>query len=126
MILGIGVDVIEVARIRAALENQRTGARFRARVFTEEEISYCSRRRTGHQSFAARFAAKEATMKALGHGFGQGIGWREIEVVRSDGPPTVRLSGAAQKFADALGVRRVHLSLTHTAHLAIAYVIAES
>jgi holo-[acyl-carrier protein] synthase len=125
MIVGIGIDVIEVGRIRAALENPRTGARFRARVFTGEEIGYCSRRRNGHESFAARFAAKEATMKALGHGFGQGIGWREIEVVRGDGAPTVRLYGAAQKYADALGVRRVHLSLTHTADLAIAYVIAE-
>jgi holo-[acyl-carrier protein] synthase len=125
MILGIGIDAIEVARIRAALDNKRTGARFRERVFTEEEIAYCSRRRNGHESFAARFAAKEATMKALGHGFGQGIGWREIEVVRGDGPPAVRLSGAARKYADALGVRRVHLSLTHTADLAIAYVIAE-
>jgi len=125
MILGIGIDVVEVARIRAALANPRTGARFRARVFTEEEIGYCSRRRNGHQSFAARFAAKEATMKALGHGFGQGIGWREIEVVRGDGAPSVRLYGAAQKYADALGVGRIHLSLTHTAELAIAYVIAE-
>jgi holo-[acyl-carrier protein] synthase len=125
MIVGIGIDLVEVRRIRAALENPRTGARFRARVFTSEEISYCSRRRNGHESFAARFAAKEATMKALGHGFGQGIGWREIEVVRGDGPPTVRLSGAAQKYADALGVRRLHLSLTHTADLAVAYVIAE-
>jgi holo-[acyl-carrier protein] synthase len=125
MILGIGIDVIEVRRIRAALENRRTGARFRARVFTDGEIGYCSRRRNGHESFAARFAAKEATMKALGHGFGQGIGWRDIEVVRSDGPPSVRLSGAARKYADALGVQRVHLSLTHTAELAVAYVIAE-
>jgi holo-[acyl-carrier protein] synthase len=64
-------------------------------------------------------------MKALGHGFGQGIGWREIEVVRGDGAPTVRLYGAAQKYADALGVHRMHLSLTHTSDLATAYVIAE-
>jgi holo-[acyl-carrier protein] synthase len=125
MILGIGIDIVEVARIRAALVNPRTGGRFRERVFTETEIAYCSRRRNGHESFAARFAAKEATMKALGHGFGQGIGWREIEVVRGDGAPSVRLYGGAQQYADALGVRRVHLSLTHTADLAIAYVIAE-
>jgi holo-[acyl-carrier protein] synthase len=125
MILGIGIDIIEVARIRAALENPRTGTRFRARVFTDEEVAYCRRRRNGHESFAARFAAKEATMKALGHGFGQGIGWREIEVVRGDGAPTVRLYGAARRYADALGVRRLHLSLTHTAELAMACVIAE-
>lgn len=126
MILGVGVDIIEVARIRAALENPRTGLRFRSRVFTDEEIAYCGRRRNGHESFAARFAAKEAMMKALGSGFGQGISWREIEVVRAAAAPTIRLSGAALGYAEALGVQRIHLSLTHTADVAIAYVVAEA
>ena len=126
MILGIGVDIIEVARIRAALDNARTGARFQARVFTEQEAAYCRRRHNAAESFAARFAAKEATMKALGRGFGQGIAWREIEVARGDGAPAVRLSGGAQAYAKELGIRRIHLSLSHTADLAIAYVIAES
>ena len=126
MILGIGVDIIEVARIRAALENPRTGARFRARVFTDEEVAYCRRRRNEYESFAARFAGKEATMKALGCGFGQGIAWRDIGVTRGDGAPSVRLYGTAQKLAQTLGVRRLHLSLTHTAELAVAYVVAES
>jgi holo-[acyl-carrier protein] synthase len=126
MIIGVGVDIIDVARIHAAIENPRTGARFQARVFSEQEIAYCRRRHHAAESFAARFAAKEATMKALGRGFGQGIAWREIEVRRDDGAPGVRLSGGAQAYAEALGIRRIHLSLSHTADLAVAYVIAES
>ncbi len=126
MIIGIGVDIVEVARIRRALENPRTGGRFRGRVFTDGEVAYCTPRRNGHESFAARFAAKEAAMKALGRGFGQGIGWHDIEITRGDGAPTLHLSGAAQRFADALGVRRMHVSLTHTAEFAVAYVVAES
>lgn len=122
MILGIGVDIIEVARIRAALENPRTGNRFRDRVFTAEEAAYCSRRRNAYESFAARFAAKEAMMKALG----RGLGWREIEVVRVSGPPRIRLHGRAAAQTEALGVRRISLSLSHTEQLAIAYVVAES
>ena len=122
MIIGVGVDIIDVERIQAALSHARTGERFRARVFTGEEIAYCERRRNAAESFAARFAAKEAMMKALGHAYG----WREIEVFRANGPPTLRLHGRAQERAMRLGVRHIHLSLSHTATLAIAYVIAES
>ena len=111
----------EVSRIRAALENPRTGERFQARVFTSGEIAYCSKRRNRYESFAARFAAKEAMMKALGNSFG----WREIEVVRGEGAPTIRLQGRAQARAAALGIQHIHLSLSHTAELAIAYVVAE-
>jgi holo-[acyl-carrier protein] synthase len=121
MILGVGVDIAEVGRIRAAVENPRTGERFRARVFTAAEIAYCSKRRNGHESFAARFAAKEAMIKALGHAFG----WREIEVVRGKGAPTIRLHGRAATYAEQHGIRRIHLSLSHTTELAIAYVVAE-
>ena len=121
MILGVGVDIIDVERIQASLDRPRTGERFRARVFTDGEIAYCTRRRHAAESFAARFAAKEAMMKALGGAYG----WREIEVLRSDGPPTLRLRGRAQQRAAVLGIRRIHLSLSHTAALAIAYVIAE-
>jgi holo-[acyl-carrier protein] synthase len=121
MIHGVGVDITEVARIRTALDNPRTGERFRARVFTAEEIAYCAQRRNGHESFAARFAAKEAMMKALGQAFG----WREIEVVRGTGAPTLRLHGRAAAHAAAIGIRRLHLSLSHTTALAIAYVVAE-
>ena len=122
MVLGVGVDIIEVPRIRAALDNPRTGERFRARVFTPAEIAYCARRRNGHESYAARFAAKEAMMKALGAAFG----WREIEVTRGDGAPSIRLNGRAATRAAELGVTRIHLSLSHTGAMAIASVIAES
>src|SRR5512135_1865142 len=122
MIVGVGVDIIDVQRIQAALDHPRTGERFRVRVFTDGEIAYCLRRRHAAESFAARFAAKEAMMKALGRAYG----WREIEVVRGTGAPTLRLYGRAQERAEALGLQRVHLSLSHTATLAIAYVIAEA
>lgn len=122
MIVGVGVDLVEVKRIRAAVEHTRTGERFRARVFTPDEVAYCTRRRNGHESFAARFAAKEATMKALGRAYG----WREIEVVRGDGAPTIRLHGRAQARAVTLGIRRISLSLSHTAETAIAFVTAET
>jgi holo-[acyl-carrier protein] synthase len=122
MIIGVGVDIIDVERIQAALSHARTGERFRARVFTGEEIAYCGRRRNAAESFAARFAAKEAMMKALGHAYA----WREIEVFRANGRPTLRLHGRAQERAVQLGVGYIHLSLSHTATLAIAYVIAES
>ncbi len=122
MIIGVGVDITEVARIRAALSHPRTGERFRHRVFTPDEIAYCVRRRNAHESFAARFAAKEAVMKALG----RLLGWREIEVVRSGGPPGVRLHGRAAERAAIQGIRHLHLSLSHTAELAVAYVVAEA
>ena len=126
MIIGIGIDVIEVERILRAIDHPEWGERFRARVYTPGEIAYCTKRRRYGESFAARFAAKEATMKALGRGFGGGIGWREIEVVRGSGRPTIVLNGAALERARALGVDRWHLSLTHTAETAVAYVIAEA
>ena len=81
--------------------------------------------RTAAQSYAARFAAKEAVMKALGRGFGGGIGWREIEVVRGRGAPRIVVNGFAARLAAERGIARFHLSLTHTAETAMAYVIAE-
>jgi holo-[acyl-carrier protein] synthase len=122
MIVGVGVDIVEIERIRSALANPKTGDRFRQRVFTDGEIAYCARRRLAHESYAARFAAKEAMIKVLG----QSVGWREIEVTRTDGPPALRLHGRARQRADALGIARILLSLSHTAELAIAYVVAES
>jgi len=126
MIIAIGVDVTEVERMRRSVDHPRTGLRFRERVFTPGEIAYCVRRRNYAESFAARFAAKEATMKVLGRGFGDGIGWREIEVVRDGGRPFLRLSGQAAARAAEIGVVHWHLSLTHTASQAMAFVIAES
>jgi holo-[acyl-carrier protein] synthase len=122
VIAGVGVDIVEIARIRAALENPKTGERFRQRVFTAGEIAYCSRRRLAYESYAARFAAKEAVVKVLG----QAVGWLEIEISRTDGPPSIELHGRARERADALGITRMLLSLSHTAELAIAYVVAES
>jgi holo-[acyl-carrier protein] synthase len=127
-IVGTGIDLIEVERVKAALERPATGARFRARVFTEREVAYCESRGRGRfQSYAARFAAKEATMKALGTGWNRQVGWRDIEVVRERGhAPTVALSGKAAEFARRKKVSRFHLSITHTALGAIAHVIAEA
>jgi holo-[acyl-carrier protein] synthase len=127
MIIAIGNDLAEVERIRAAVEKPQTGARFRNRVFTAGEQEYCERRRASkYQSYAARFAAKEATMKALGRGWGRYVGWLDIEVVRPRGSrPQVVLHGKAKEYAASLGIVRFHLALTHTAALAEAQVVAE-
>ena len=126
-IAGTGIDVIEVERIERALMRPLTGERFRARVFTAEEVRYCeSRGRPRFQSYAARFAAKEATMKALGTGWNRNVGWGEIEVVRQRGhAPTIRLSGKAAELARKRGITVFHLSITHTDATAMAHVIAE-
>jgi holo-[acyl-carrier protein] synthase len=126
MILAIGIDLIEVERIRRAVDHPQWGERFRHRVFTAGEIAYCEKRARYAESFAARFAAKEAAMKALGSGYGDGVGWRDIEVVRTSGRPTLVLSGGASQRAAAIGAVRFHLSLTHTAVHAMAQVVAEA
>ena len=127
-ITGTGIDTIEVERIERAIARPLTGERFRARVFTEGEILYCESRGRGRfQSYAARFAAKEATMKALGTGWNRNVGWSEIEVVRQRGQaPTIKLQGKAAAFASRRKIARFHLSLTHTSATAIAHVIAET
>lgn len=122
MIVGIGVDLIEVARIHSAVNHPRTGERFVHRVFTEEEIAYCLARKRSAESFAARFAAKEATFKALGCL----LPWRDVEVLRqARQAPRLALHGRAQQRAAQLGIRRLHLSLTHTETWALAWVVAE-
>jgi holo-[acyl-carrier protein] synthase len=126
MIVGIGTDLIEVERIQRAVDHPQWGERFRQRVYTPAEVAYCLGKRRYAESFAARFAAKEAVMKALGRGFGDDINWCEIEVVRSSGPPRIFLHGRAAEYAVQLGIDRWHLSLTHTSTAAMAYVIAES
>jgi holo-[acyl-carrier protein] synthase len=127
-IVGTGIDTIEVERVERAIVRPLTGNRFRARVFTEREIAYCEARGRGRfQSYAARFAAKEATMKALGTGWNRNVGWNEIEVVRERGQaPTIKLTGKAAAFAARRKIERFHLSLTHTEAGAIAHVIAEA
>jgi holo-[acyl-carrier protein] synthase len=125
MVVAIGTDAIEIERIRRAIDHVQWGERFRRRVFTPGEIAYCVRRARYAESFAARFAAKEAVMKALGTGYAKGVRWCDIEVVRTDGRPIVVLHGEARAHADAIGVTRWHLSLTHTAGQALAHVVAE-
>jgi holo-[acyl-carrier protein] synthase len=127
MIIAIGIDLAEIDRIKSALENPATGTRFRNRVYTEGEQGYCESRRAGkYQSYAARFAAKEATMKALGRGWGPYVGWLDVEVMRRRGSrPEIILHGKAKEYAASLGIVRFHLALTHTYTLAEAQVIAE-
>lgn len=126
MIVGTGVDIAEVDRIRESIE--RFGDRFLHRVYTEGEIQYCERKNvTRFESYAARFAAKEAGMKALGTGWNHGVRWRDIEVVRPRGQrPTVQFHGQAAVFAEKLGTRNIALSITHTSEQALAHVILEA
>jgi holo-[acyl-carrier protein] synthase len=124
MLIGTGVDLVEIARIAKSIE--RFQDRFLQRVFTAEEIAYCRRKRNFAESFAARFAAKEAGAKALGTGIHHGVTWTELEVRRQPGQrPTLHFSGRAQHFADLLGVQHVSLSLTHTGQMAMAIVHLE-
>jgi len=126
MILGVGVDLIEVARIQHALENPRIGKRVRQRVFSDGEVEYCERRKRKYESYAGRFAAKEAVMKALGRGWGRKVGWLDIEVVLAvSGEPGISLHDKASSFARELGIEHFSLSITHTESYAIAYLIAE-
>jgi len=125
MILGTGVDIAEVSRIRESIE--RFGERFLRRIFTPGEIEYCERRAGRFESLAARFAAKEAAMKALGTGWSRGVRWRDIEVVRPKGQrPTLQFHGEAAAIAARLGANNVALSLTHTSEQALAHVILEN
>jgi holo-[acyl-carrier protein] synthase len=125
MIVGTGVDIAEVPRIRESI--QRFGDRFLHRVFTDGEIGYCERKATRFESYAARFAAKEAGMKALGTGWSRGVRWRDIEVVRPKGQrPTIQFHGEAAAIAAKLGTKNIALSLTHTSEQALAHVILEN
>jgi len=124
MIVAIGVDAIEVARIRGLLT--RSGQRFVQRVFCPQEANYCLARHDPAESLAARFAAKEAAMKCLGTGWADGTGFRQIEVRRlPSGDTELLVTGAAAARAAALGITRWHVSLTHTAITATAFVVAE-
>ena len=125
MIVGTGIDIAEVARIRQSIE--RFGERFLQRVFTAGEIRYCDSKANRFERYAARFAAKEAAMKALGTGWNHGVSWRDCEVVRQPGGrPTIAFDGKAAEFAAKLGVKNAALSLTHTEEQAVAQVILES
>jgi holo-[acyl-carrier protein] synthase len=124
LIVGLGVDIAEVGRVKAAIE--RHGETFLRRVYTPREREYCERFRNKFERYAGRFAAKEAAMKALGTGWGRGVRWVDVEVVREKGGrPTIALSGEAGKVAERLGVKRIALSITHTDAQALAQVIFE-
>ena len=124
MIVGSGVDLCEVERMREAME--RHGERFKNRVFTDREIAYAESKANRFERYAARFAAKEAGMKALGTGWRGGLGWRDLEVTNlATGRPTLAFHGKAAEIAAKLGIRNVALSLTHTADQAMAMVILE-
>jgi holo-[acyl-carrier protein] synthase len=124
MIVGTGVDLAEVPRIRASIE--RFGRKFIDRVFTPAEIAYVERKANRFERYAARFAAKEAGMKAIGTGWRRGVRWQDFEVANlPSGKPTLRFHGVAAKFAEKLHVRNVALSITHTSELGMAHVILE-
>jgi holo-[acyl-carrier protein] synthase len=124
LIVGMGIDIAEVDRVKAAIE--RHGEAFLRRLYTQREREYCEKFKNKYERYAGRFAAKEATMKALGTGWSRGVRWVDVEVVRqSGGRPTISLAGEAAKVASALGVERVALSITHTSAQAFAQVIFE-
>ena len=124
MILGIGSDLAQVGRIRRSIALY--GDRFLDRIYTEHERAYAASKANSAERFAARFAAKEAGMKAIGTGWRHGVTWKDFEVANaSSGQPALRLSGVARDVARKLGVQRVSISLTHTAETAFAVVILE-
>jgi len=125
MVIGIGTDMIEIARIERSVA--RFGEAFLKRVFTPGEVAYCQTKKNSGESLAARFAAKEAGAKALGTGISRGVSWREFEVKRKPGQrPELFLSGRAAEIAAGLGIQRLSLSLTHSRELSMAVVIAEN
>jgi holo-[acyl-carrier protein] synthase len=124
MIIGTGIDIAEVPRIRQSIE--RFGDRFLQRIYTAGEIRYCDSKVNREERYAARFAAKEAAMKALGTGWNHGVRWRDCEVARlPGGRPTIAFHGKAGEIAARLGVKNAALSISHTAEQAIAQVILE-
>ena len=125
MIVGTGIDIAEVPRIAQSIE--RFGVRFLERIFTPAEMRYCDSKANRVERYAARFAAKEAAMKALGTGWNHGVRWVDCEVVRMPGGrPTIAFHGKAAEFAAKLGAKNIALSLTHTKEPAMAQVILES
>jgi holo-[acyl-carrier protein] synthase len=120
-IIGLGFDTTDIPRIAEVFN--KFGDRFLRRVFTDGEIAYCMRRRNPAPHLAGRFAAKEAAMKALGTGHSRGVLWKDIEVVRVSGPPQLQLHGGAARRAEAMGVRKSLVTITHSDALAMAQVL---
>lgn len=124
MIVGLGMDLVEIGRIRAYRE--RWGRRGLVRLFGEAELEYCLGQADAAASLAARFAAKEAFFKAVGTGWGRGGDWSDVQVLREAGPPRLELSGRAAGIAREVGAAHSHLTLTHTATMAAAMVVLET
>lgn len=124
MIVGVGVDIVEIEKLRLAMV--RRGERLRNRAFTPAEIEYCQERASQYQHYAARFAAKEAAFKAIGTGWRDGVGWHDAEVKNElSGKPNLILRGRALELAHRIGARHFWLSLSHTDHYAVAQVVLE-
>ncbi len=124
MVIGLGIDIVEVSRIRKALENGDALAR---RVFTERELQYCVARKNRYQHFAGRFAAKEAALKALGTGWQEGIRWQDVEVVSGEkGRPELNFYGRAEEILKEMKGISAHLTITHAAEYAVAAVVIEA
>jgi holo-[acyl-carrier protein] synthase len=124
VILGIGIDMEDVDRIRLVIN--RHGMRFLEKIYTQREIDYVEDKANRHERYAARFAAKEAAMKALGTGWNKGVQWKDLEIVNgADGCPSIRLAGGALSRAMQMGFRRAHVSMSHTRRAAIAQVVIE-
>jgi holo-[acyl-carrier protein] synthase len=124
MIYGIGTDIFEVRRIKQKLADDE---QFTTAIFTQTEIDYCEKLKRKEEHYAARFAAKEAFLKALGTGWRFGISFKDIEIHNNElGKPNIVLAGKAKEFADELKIAKVHLSVSHTSDFAVAYVVLES
>jgi holo-[acyl-carrier protein] synthase len=124
-VVSIGIDIVEVERVAEVIA--RHGERFLTRVFTPEEVAYCQERKRKNEHFAARWAAKEATVKALRSAFEGAVGWHDIEVGRGKmGEPVLSLRGGAAVLAQAQGIERLHLTISHVKELAVACVVAET
>lgn len=125
MIVGIGTDIVTISRMSDKLDNN--GDRFAKRLLTDSEYSEYAAKQNGASFLAKRFAAKEATVKAMGTGFAEGITWKHVAVRNNDkGAPYIELSGPAREKADALGVQRIHLTISDEREHAVAFVILES
>ena len=123
MIVGVGTDIVEIPRIGKMIA--RHGEHFLTRVYTDEEIRYCQRRKESFQHFAGRWAAKEAVMKTLGTGFSRGVGWRDIEVCSSrSGQPSIALHGGAREIALQAGIAEILITISHCRAYATATALA--
>ncbi|MGI6668198.1 MAG: holo-ACP synthase [Acetivibrionales bacterium] len=125
MAIFCGVDIVEIERLKKSINGLES---FRDRVFTKGEIDYCEKRnRAKYESYAARFAAKEAVLKAFGTGMADGLDWRQVEILNNDkGKPYVVLSGNARKKFDIIGGKSIDISLSHCEEFAIAFTVIET